>query len=231
MISYDEVYKQAIIVFDDPDLTFAYDQNKIYFFKLMYPFLNASSSLFTQPFAICELLSDRTEPVGTMETFVSDGATTTYDLSFTPMDNSVFEYRGDGVVISGQYDSEANSITFDQIIDEGKQYSFEAYFPGSFNSKLAVTGKKTLDATIRNQVVSILARMLAKAWAEDKRNFLLDVQNILRDPEFTLHPASAALRSKDQWIASLDQEISQYQNKLSHNIRFASNSNWVRRYN
>ena len=88
-----------------------------------------------------------------------------------------------------------------------------------------------MDTIIRNQVISILARMLVRAWGENNRNFLLDIQNILRDSEFSLHPASAALNSKDKWLKHLEEEIYQLQNKLSHNLRFASNSDWVRRFN
>lgn len=231
MIMFDEIYNQAIVLFDDPEITEAFEQNKIYFFKLMYPFLNTSCSLFTQPFLICEKLSNSSQPKGTMEIFVSDGETTEFKLSFQPLENSIFEYKADGKVINGTYDSITNSVTFDEKIEKDKGYSIESYFIGSFNDDFKLTGKNGLDTTIKNQIISILARMLVKSWGEDKRNFLLDIQNILRDGEFSLHPASSALRAKDEWIAHLDEEIYQLQNKLSHNIRFAANSNWVRRYN
>lgn len=231
MIMFNEIYNQAIVLFDDPNIKKAFEINKIYFFKLMYPFLNTSCSLFTQPFLICEKLSDISQPKGTMEIFVSDGETTKFELSFKPLDNSIFEYKADGKIIDGEYDRDTNTVTFFELLEKDKEYSVENYFAGSFNNDFKLTGKNGLDTTIKNQVISILARMLVKSWGEDKRNFLLDIQNILRDGEFSLHPASSALKAKDEWIAHLDEEIYQLQNKLSHNIRFAANSNWVRRYN
>jgi hypothetical protein len=75
---------------------------------------------------------------------------------------------------------------------------------------------------IINQIQDIMCRLLVKAWGEEKRNFLLDIQNILNDTDFTLHPASRALESKNAWIKQLDREILQYQNKLAWNIRISN---------
>lgn len=231
MIEFKEIYAQAIALFDDPDIKKAYEENIIEFDKLMYPFLNASFSLFTQPLLIGEVLSDYLEPDGKMEIFDSDGINNSFKLSFIPKENSIFEFIEDGIIVDGIYDSEKNIVTFPNVLDKGKEYSFESYFVGCFNNDLNITGKKNLDATMRNQVISILARLLVRTWGENNRNFLLDIQNILRDGEFSLHPASAALNSKDKWIKHLEEEIYQLQNKLSHNLRFSSNANWVRRYN
>lgn len=231
MIEFQKIYEQAIALFDDPEITTAYETNIIEFDKFMYPFLNASFALFTQPFLIGEILSDYSEPEGKMEIFDSDGINNSFQLSFIPKEHSIFEFIEDGNVVEGIYDEDYNTITFPNIIGEGKKYSFESYFVGNFNSDLNITGKKNLDNTMKNQVISILARLLVRTWGENNRNFLLDIQNILRDGEFSLHPASAALSSKDKWIKHLEEEIYQLQNKLSHNIRFSSNANWVRRYN
>lgn len=231
MINFGQIYIQSIALFDDPEISSAYDNNVIEFDKLMYPFLNASVSLFTQPFRIGEVLCDFSEPEGKMEIFEADGITNTFSLSFIPLENSVFQFVEDGVIVDGTYDAENNSVTFPNVLEKNKEYSFESYFEGCFNSDFNITGKKTLDTIIQNQVISILARMLVRAWGENNRNFLLDIQNVLRDGEFSLHPASAALNAKDKWIKHLEEEIYQLQNKLSHNLRFASNSNWVRRFN
>ena len=231
MIDFGQIYVQAVTLFDDPEIKQAYDDNMIEFDKLMYPFLNASFSLFTQPFLIGGVLCDFLEPDGKMEIFDSDGITNTFELSFVPLENSLFEFKEDGKVIEGTYNSNDNSVTFPHVLENNKEYSFESYFPGCFKSDFKITGNKNLDTIIRNQVISILARMLVRAWGENNRNFLLDIQNILRDSEFSLHPASAALNSKDKWLKHLEEEIYQLQNKLSHNLRFASNSDWVRRFN
>ena len=66
---------------------------------------------------------------------------------------------------------------------------------------------------IVSNIKDILSRLLVKSWGENKRNFLLDIQNILTDSDFGLHSSSSALRAKNSWIEQLEEEIMQYQNK------------------
>ena len=64
MIDFGQIYVQAVTLFDDPEIKQAYDDNMIEFDKLMYPFLNAYFSLFTQPFFIGGVLCVFFEPDG-----------------------------------------------------------------------------------------------------------------------------------------------------------------------
>ena len=228
-IMYSEIYDKAIALFDDPKLKVAYKTNKMLFYKLMYPFLNSSFALFTNPLQIANELSDYTNPEGTMEIFESDGITTEFILSFTPHEKSIFQFIANGEKIEGEYDKEKNSVTFSKTIDKGQEYSIEAYFCGCFNGDFTLTSKETTNKTIMLQVVDILARFLVIAWGENTRNFLLDIQNILTDTDFKLHPQSQALKSKLAWLEQLQEEICRYQNKLGITIRFSNNANWGRR--
>ena len=225
-----DIYEKAIALFDEPKITIAYMTNTIQFSKLMYPFLRDSFALLTNPQKIAqELASTKVDPEGKLETFSGDGIKQQFELSFIPIDDSILEYRIDGEVIEGNYDAENNIIDFGKPIEEGKMGSFESYSAGGFTSDLQLTHSSSMNSSIRLQVEDILSRLLVKAWAESKRNFALDIQNILTDTDFKLHPQSAALRSKNEWVQQLEREIHQIQNKLATNIRFTQGSNWGKR--
>lgn len=228
MISFKNIYDKAINLFEDPKIKKAYLTNTIQFCKLMYPFLNTSYSLFKNPSFIGVELMKTKDPVGTMQIFDADGATKVFQLDFTPVENSIFEYKENGKIVEGEYNKNTNEVTFSNILEDG-EYSCEVYFPGCFLSDFNVSYKSDLSDGITKQVEDILARMLVRAWGERTRNFLLDIQNILTTTDFKLHPASSALKSKVEWMAQLEQEISRMQNKLAMTLRFARNSNWGKR--
>lgn len=228
-IMFSDIYDKAIGLFDDPKLTIAYRTNKLLFYKLMYPFLNNSFALFTNPLQIANELSDYTEPSGIMEIFESDGETKEFKLSFTPEKNATFQFLADGVKVDAEYNSESNIVTFSKSIEQGKEYSVEAYSCGCFNSDFKLTNKTTTNNTIVLQIEDILARFVVIAWGEKTRNFLLDIQNILTDTDFELHPQSQALKSKLAWLEQLHEEICRFQNKLGMTIRFSGSANWGKR--
>ena len=234
MIWFYDIYRQAVSLFDDPDITEAYDTNKIRFAKLMHPYLETAIPFFTNPSIIGRLLSEFESPKGVTEVIVSDGNNTTYPLSFIPEnpDDSLFEFIADGRIVNGEYDKESNSVTFSILIPEGKEYSFESYYGGKFTSEFDITSNRALNAQIDVQVSGILARLLVKAWGENTRNYFLDIQNILTDNDFKLHPNGPVLKAKVEWLNKIDEETNQMQNKLAHMIRFGkTSSNWGRRYN
>lgn len=231
MISFYEIYKQAVSLFEDPDIKIAYETNKISFAKLLYPFLNSSLSLFTNPSMIGRMLSDYVEPRGIMEIFDSDGVTTEFELSFVPDNDCFFECLADSKRVDFSYNKESNTIIFSENIDANKKYSVECYSMGFFNTDLNITNNLNIDRDIRNKTVGILARLLVLAWGEKTKNFLLDIENVLKDTDFNLHPASNALNSKINFVKQITEDTYQLQNKLGHIIRFASSADWGRRYN
>ena len=228
-IMFSDIYDKAIGLFDDPKLKIAYKTNRVLFYKLMYPFLNNSFALFTNPLQVANELSDYTEPTGTMEIFESDGVTKEFKLSFKPHDLATFQFIANGSIVEAEYNQETNTVTFSEAIKQGQEYSVEAYFCGCFNSDFNLTNKTVTNNTIVLQVSDILARFVVIAWGENTRNFLLDIQNILTDTDFQLHPQSQALKSKIAWLEQLHEEICRFQNKLGMAIRFSNNANWGRR--
>lgn len=231
-IKFPEIYTKAIGLFDDPKITVAFDTNKIQFYKLMYTFLQNSISMFNNPSIIGFKLANFKEPFGQMQVFIADGVNNEYELDddFIILEGSELEYVEQGNIVRGILDKENRTITFPNILNEKEEYSFEQYYVGEFLDELNdISSSPQAEQNIINQTKDILARLLIKSWAESTRNFLLDIQNILTDHDFKIHPASQVLKSKNEWIKQLDLEILQYQNKLSWVLKFATTSDWGRK--
>lgn len=226
---FEEIYNKAIDLFDDPKIKKAYMSNKIQFCKLMYPYLDTAISLFTNPAAVSIELIDRDEPEGKMELFEADGITKTFQLSFVPNNNSLLQFAQNGQLINAEYDMNNNSITFPDILKAGEEYSCESYYTGAFLSDFSKVSTPKIQEYVINTIEGILARLLVRSWGEYRRNFLLDIENILTTSDFNLHPASSALKAKNEWLNQLDQEVNRMQTKLAVTIRFARNSYWGKR--
>lgn len=219
-ISFADIYEKAIGLFDDPQITEAYHSSTIRFQKLMYTYLQNGISLFNNPLDITMQLSNFTRPKGITETFESIAEETTFSLdpNFPLAEDCFYEYIVDGEAVSGELDKQQRTVTFSK---SGSSYSFEQYYPGEFNVDLSVVGGGDTQRMAMVSVKDILARTLIRAWSEEKRNFLLDIQNILNDTDFKVHPASAALRSKNLWVDQLENETAELSNKLGWLIKFS----------
>ena len=191
----------------------------------MYVYLQNSISLFNNPLSVVKLISNYEEPNGLMEIFNSDGETVEYELdeAFQLIEGSVYCFVADGTIVEATIDSEKRTVTFPYILPLDKQFSIEQYFAGQFICDMSHLSSSTLvQMNIVSNIKDILSRLLVKSWGENKRNFLLDIQNILTDSDFSLHSSSNALKAKNSWIKQLDEEIMQYQNKLAWNIRMSN---------
>lgn len=219
-ISFADIYEKAIGLFDDPRITEAYYESSIHFQKLMYTYLQNGISLFNNPVDITMQLSNYIPPLGTLETFEGQEGQTTFvlDPNFEILEGSSYEFIVDGKRVDGTLNINERSVSFPE---EGSAYSFEQYFPGEFNVDLTVVGSDSTQRMAAVSIKDILARMLIRAWSEEKRNFLLDIQNILNDTDFKIHPASSALRSKNLWVDQLENETAELTNKLAWMIKFS----------
>lgn len=219
-ISFADIYEKAIGLFDDPQITEAYHSSTIHFQKLMYTYLQNGISLFNNPLDISMQLSNFTQPKGIMETFESstDETVFTLDENFQLTEDSFYEFVVDGKIVSGELNKLERTVTFSV---GGTSYSFEQYYPGEFDVDLSAVGGSNTQRMAAVSIKDILARTLIRAWSEEKRNFLLDIQNILNDTDFNVHPASAALRSKNLWVDQLENETAELSNKLGWLIKFS----------
>ena len=219
-ISFADIYEKAIGLFDDPRLTEAYKESTIRFQKLMYTYLQNSISLFNNPLEIAIQLSNYVPPKGTLETFENKVGDTvfTIDENFELTPNSSYEFIVDNKIVEGVLDATKRTITFPE---SGSAYSFEQYYPGEFDVNLGSLGDAPTQRMALISIRDILARLLVRSWSEEKRNFLLDIQNILNDTDFKLHPASSALRTKNAWVEQLEDETAELSNKLAWLIKFS----------
>lgn len=219
-ISFADIYEKAIGLFDDPRITEAYYSSIVDFQKMMYTYLQNGISLFNNPLDIAIQLSNFTLPKGTLETFETSENQQVFSLdeSFLILDGSVYEYKVDGKKSKGEFNKEERIVSF---LESGNIYTFEQYFPGEFNINLSSLGGEKIQRVAVVSIKDILARTLIRAWSEEKRNFLLDIQNILNDTDFKVHPASAALRSKSIWVEQLENETAELSNKLAWLIKFS----------
>lgn len=233
-ILFSDIYKKAIALFDDPKITKAYKTNEIQFNKIMYTYLQNAISIFNNPLSISLRLASYNEPKGTMEIFEADGENNSFKLDedFQIQNNSIYQYIEGKVIVKGEIDQESRTVTFPDILPDGQQYSFEQYYVGefldnfeNFNSNAVKQG----DLMVQNIIKDILARLLVRSWAEEERNFLLDIRNIMQDTDFKIMSNDKILNSKNKWIDQLDNEVMQYQNRLAWIIRFMDGSSQLGR--
>ena len=230
MILFEEIYNKAVVLFDDPKITTAYEENKIAFCKHMYGFFNNVS--IYEPVIIGQILSDVTNPIGQMEIFDGDGTTKQFKVEMNIPANSILMFYSDGCVSSGTYDAETSTVTFEgDILPEGKEYGLEYYYPGSYNGDFSVVSSNSnVVKDIEQKVKNILARLLVIAWAESVKNMLVDIQGILRDTDFKLTPNSQILSAKVKWVDDLYKQNLSEQNKLSWRLRYSHNLGKFRRF-
>lgn len=227
-ILFSDIYEKAIALFDDPKITVAYQTNIIQFDKLMYTYLQNAITMFHNPASIALKLASYNEPSGVMQVWVSDGANSTLKLddAFEIKENSEYLFIEGELTVEGILDKDSRTVTFPDVLPEGKEYAFEQYYVGEFLDTFTNFNKKVpgSDTMVQNTIKDILARLLVRAWGEGERNLLLDIRNILQDSDFKLTPNNRILDSKNEWIDQLDSEIFQLQNRLAWMIRFTGSS-------
>ena len=230
MILFEEIYNKAVVLFDDPKITTAYEENKIAFCKHMYGFFNNVS--IYEPVIIGQILSDVTNPIGQMEIFDSDGTTKEFIVDMKIPENAILMFYADGKIINGNYNAETNVVNFDgEVLQSGKEYALEYYYPGSYNGDFSIiSSDKIVIGDIEQKVKNILARLLVIAWAESVKNMLVDIQGILRDTDFKLTPNSQILSAKVKWVDDLYAQNLLEQNKLSWRLRYSHNLGKFKRF-
>lgn len=217
-----DIYKKAVRLFDDPEITEAYEENQMKFCKLMYQYLQNGIYKFKNPVEVAIVLSNSfTAPLGLTESFTADGTIKSFavseefDLSKL---NCIYQYTENGKVVQGVL--EDNIINFPNTLPLGGIYCFEQYYVGEFIFPLNYRNNNLLLGNIQD----ILSHWLVRAWAEESRNYLLDIQNLLYDTDFKLHSASSNLIAKNSWIKDLDGQIAQYQNDLAWLLEILKNT-------
>ena len=204
MILFKEIYGKAITLFDDPDIQRAYYEDTVEWEKTMLPYLENYAVLFTK---------------GVLETFDGNGSDS-YVLSQPAPENADFSFRIDGEIDQlATYNAETHTVTFSKEVPEGTQCSAEWYYCGSFDSDFSAAASTTTSASmIRASVVDILARALVLNWAENEKNFVLEIRNLLTDTDFRMYSPANSVRAKTEWVKQLRFDFDTMTNKLSWNL-------------
>ena len=222
MILFSEIFARAVRLFDDPDINRLYGTNSVAFAKKMRPYLINGLGKFVTPVIIASKINQYDEPVGRMEVFAGTG-TDTYTLSTSPVPNACMTCMIDGHVDMGAiYDSDNHTVQFTKTVDEGHQCSVEWYYAGAFTADFTATGAAADAATVVEQTKNILAHCLLLAWAEQTKNFLLDIRNWLQDTDFRLFSPANALTSKVNWYKEIERELDEATCSLGWLLRTVS---------
>ena len=219
MILFSEIFKRAVKLFDDPDINRLYATNPVAFAKKMRPFLINGLGKFTTPLLIASQMNQYDEPIGRMEVFEGTG-TDTYVLTTVPAENSDMTFMIEGKPdLMAIYNSETKTVQFSRAVEVGQQCSVEWYYAGAFTADLTKIGAAANDATILEQTKNILAHCLLLSWAEQSKNFLLDIRNWLQDTDFKLYSPGNTLSSKVNWYNEIDTELATSMNALGWALR------------
>lgn len=219
MILFKEIYNKAINLFNDPDIQSAYVHDTVRWEKIMYTYLQNGINLFTNPTKISFLLLDQDPPEGVLEVF--DGAdTATYTVTATPPEGCDMSF-----IIGDEYDREAvynatnHTVTFSQPVTTGTKCSVEFYYAGAFLTDFSSAATNVTSADIiQYRVTEILARALVLVWAQNERDFALDIRNLLTDTDFKIYSPANSIEAKVKWVKRLDNEFRTMQNKLAWDL-------------
>lgn len=219
MILFKEIYNKAITLFDDPDIQRAYFEDTVRWQKIMYPYLREGINLFTNPTKVSFLLNDQEDPFGKIEIFDGNG-TNEYHLSTVPAENCDFSCLIDGKNDQlATFNRETNSIIFSRNVEIGETCLVEWYYGGKFNSDFSsAKSPHVSENVIISRVKEIMARALVLSWAENEKNFALDIRNILTDTDFRLYSPANSIRAKTEWVKQLRYDFDSMQSKLAWDL-------------
>lgn len=222
MILFEDIYNRAVVLFDDPKITSAYELNKIVFCKYMYGYLQ-NVAIFEPIFIGQQLSANTIPPKGELELIEGDGEHDTFTLQINIPENSIICFTEAGEdAPEASYDAVTKQVKFPHVLGPGEEYGVEYYFPGAYNVDFSTMFLRDIGADVTQRVIKILSRLLVTAWAESKRNMLVDIQGLLRDNDFKATPNNQILTAKNAWIEKLGKQNNADQTKLSWYLRYSA---------
>lgn len=218
MILFEDIFNRAVNLFDDPDIQRAYELNPVEFSKIMRPYLINGLGMFANPTTVSSRLTNYSEAQGKLEVFEGNGGAT-YTLSTTPLEKSSLSFFiGKTPDPMAEYDAESGTVTFSKDVPVGTNCSAEWYYAGEFNINFNGFSSNISPLFIENRTKDILAHCLLLGWAENEKNFLLDIRNILTDTDFKLHSPANSVRAKTEWYQNIRDGLNDLTQKLSWDL-------------
>lgn len=218
MIYFNDIFKRAFNLFDDPDISQKYYNDQAGFQQDMLDFLINGKDKFTFPTVITDKLIIQDSPVGNMEIIDGEG-TDTYVLESVPHTNSGFTYRIGNELVRGSYNQETNSVTFYRNVNVGETCSVTWYYAGAFTADFSDVVRKDFPINaIMDKVITILAYALLSAWGDKEVGRVLEVRNILNDTDFKLYSPANSANARVQWRNQMNKDMDTLVSELNWRI-------------
>jgi len=202
MIAFEDIFHRALPLFDDPDISIQSVKDPVAFQKNMRDLLIGACSLFTVPSTITSKLHKQSPSQGQLETFEGNGGST-FNLSTTPVDNSVLSFYVAGEpVVGGSYNAETGVATFPASVPTGTKCAVAWYFAGAFTADFSRSLRGDFDMDfILIRIEDILAYGITVEWDNREMNRALDIRNIPYDTDFKISsPANSAKAKVDHHL-------------------------------
>lgn len=209
MITFKEIFQRAVHLFDDPEINYAYVNDPVKFNQIMRPYLISGLGRFSTPLIVAQGLYPYTDAQGSEEIITGEN-TNKYTLETHPTSNADFTFKiGKNIDSEAVYDAKTNTVTFSRIITPLEECSVSWYDAGQFAFNVNNIGlaPKISTASVEEQVKKILAHCLCVAVAEQEKNFILDLKNVLTDTDFKLHSPAQNILAKNNWFRGVEDTL------------------------
>ena len=221
MILFSDILERAFNLFDDPDISLKYYNDKAAYYKDMLDYLIIGKDKFTSPAIITDLLCEYDEAVGFTESDSGDG-TDTYVLEqevANSGDGVGFTFTIDGEKVFGTFNKENNSVTFEKEVLPTQQWSVSWFYAGAFTADLSgcLRSDFSMNAIV-DKIVNILAYATLSVWGDKEVGRVLEVRNILTDHDFEMYSPANSARAKVEWRNQMNKDMDTLVSELNWRI-------------
>lgn len=221
MILFSTIFDKAFNLFDDPDISKKYYYDQAGFQHVLLQYLLVAKDKFTTPTVIADKLCQYDEAVGYMESDNGDG-TAHYVLNQPVAHEGVgvgFTYKIGGEFVSGTYNADDNSVTFDRAVTAEEEWSVAWFYAGAFTADFSEGFTRDIPlAPIISHVINILAYGLLSVWGDKEVGRVLEVRNILTDTDFKMYSPANSARAKVEWRNQMNRDMDTLIAELSWRI-------------
>lgn len=221
MIYFYDIFEICIALFDDPDLSREYYENKALFQADMRDFLMVGRKKFNRPTAICDRLTEMDDPAGCAESENGDGGRK-YILQNTVANSGEkvgFTFAINGEPVNAEYDSTDNSVTFEREVKADETWAVSWFYAGAFTADFSTCFRSDYNMNaIMDEIKTILAYATVSAWGDKEVGRVLEVRNILTDHDFKMYSPANSARAKTEWRNQMNRDMDTLASSLGWSI-------------
>ncbi len=208
MIYFEEILNMAFNLFDDPDISRKYYYDRAGFQRDMLDYLMIGLGKTALPQSIMDqlILCDQSQT----DQIEGDGdGNSSYALEGQPIqEHSAISFRIGNEFVSGSYDKDTNTVTFNRKVNIGEKWYVDAFYAGAFTGDFKKClrsdfNMKTIIATVKR----ILAYATLSAWGDKEVGRVLEVRNILTDTDFKLYSPANSAKAKMEWRDKMNANV------------------------